>query len=344
MSTLYFRIFKKSSNKLKYLASCKPYITSSKKYYTSTILYKDRAYGPKVLEALRKNRPVVVLDSTLIHGMPYPQNLATIIGSIPATMATLNGNINAYCNGLNTPVRKELETRKNFHASHITSHEITRTTTTFSRSIFTAYHSAMDLNSDLIELEDIPITVVCTGAGIKQIWNIRENLKYLCVLASTFGETINFQSLLILKSKFKSQLNLRSESAVLANANAQLQLHSGITISAPISKYEAADSDEIQRAIDTTLAETKEISENNGSSRINQVYSLKSNITLIKNDAKTRNQITKYFGDLPNSKLELKDVFKKKVPTPFLPEYEKPSTSSVPNQELVEQQLILHRH
>ncbi|CAB4386203.1 uncharacterized protein OCT59_022415 [Rhizophagus irregularis] len=320
MSTLYFRIFKKSTNKLKYLTSYKLYITSLKRYYSSTIYYKECAYGSKVLETLQKNRPVIILESTISHGVPYPQNLAIVTGNKPATTATLDGKINAYRNRLETFARRELETRKNFRASH----ELIETST-FSRSIFTAYRAVTDLSTDLVELERIPIAVVCTGARIKSIWNIRETLEYLetqGVLVSIFGEIKKyFQALFILKNGFKSQLNLKSikESVGLINAST----NSGLAISTPIS---TANSDETQRTIDTTLAEAKEISENNGVSlRINQAYSLKSNIPLVKNNAKING----------NSKLELKGEFKKKVPAPFLQEYEKPSTSSIFNQELI---------
>ncbi|CAG8458470.1 5751_t:CDS:10 [Rhizophagus irregularis] len=324
MSTLYFRIFKKSTNKLKYLTSYKLYITSLKRYYSSTIYYKECAYGSKVLETLQKNRPVIILESTISHGVPYPQNLAIVTGNKPATTATLDGKINAYRNRLETFARRELETRKNFRASH----ELIETST-FSRSIFTAYRAGIKISLP-VEFgvakcnKRIPIAVVCTGARIKSIWNIRETLEYLetqGVLVSIFGEIKKyFQALFILKNGFKSQLNLKSikESVGLINAST----NSGLAISTPIS---TANSDETQRTIDTTLAEAKEISENNGVSlRINQAYSLKSNIPLVKNNAKING----------NSKLELKGEFKKKVPAPFLQEYEKPSTSSIFNQEV----------
>ncbi|CAG8827230.1 19083_t:CDS:2, partial [Racocetra persica] len=53
---------------------------------------------------LSAKKPVVALESTIIcHGMPYPQNVETAIavenivrenGSIPATIAILDGKIN----------------------------------------------------------------------------------------------------------------------------------------------------------------------------------------------------------------------------------------------------------
>ncbi len=58
---------------------------------------------PEVETALKENKPVVALESTIIsHGMPYPQNVETarkneeIIrsrGAVPATIAILNGKL-----------------------------------------------------------------------------------------------------------------------------------------------------------------------------------------------------------------------------------------------------------
>ncbi|RIA81776.1 Ribokinase-like protein [Glomus cerebriforme] len=80
---LYFRIFKKSTNRLKYLSSYKEYINSLKRYYSSTIPYKDYVYNPEVLEVLREDKPVAALQTTMLsqlnHGSQYPQNLAKAI-------------------------------------------------------------------------------------------------------------------------------------------------------------------------------------------------------------------------------------------------------------------------
>ena len=55
----------------------------------------------EIEEALRQNKPIVALESTIIsHGMPYPKNVETALaveqivrdnGAIPATIAILNG-------------------------------------------------------------------------------------------------------------------------------------------------------------------------------------------------------------------------------------------------------------
>lgn len=69
-NTLFF-LKNKFLNKIPRLiikTSYKLYITSLKRYYSSTIYYKECAYGSKVLETLQKNRPVIILESTISHG------------------------------------------------------------------------------------------------------------------------------------------------------------------------------------------------------------------------------------------------------------------------------------
>ena len=57
--------------------------------------------NPEVLDALRNNKPVVALESTIIsHGMPYPKNVQTALlveqtirdnGAVPATIGIIDG-------------------------------------------------------------------------------------------------------------------------------------------------------------------------------------------------------------------------------------------------------------
>ena len=58
---------------------------------------------PEVEAALKENKPIVALESTIIsHGMPYPRNVETALnvekivrdnGAIPATIAILKGKL-----------------------------------------------------------------------------------------------------------------------------------------------------------------------------------------------------------------------------------------------------------
>ena len=59
--------------------------------------------SPEVEEAIRQNKPIVALESTIIsHGMPYPQNVETALncqricrenGAVPATCAVIGGKL-----------------------------------------------------------------------------------------------------------------------------------------------------------------------------------------------------------------------------------------------------------
>ena len=66
----------------------------------------DKSYfqiSNEIKHALKNNKPIVALESTLIsHGLPYPENLNVAkssieaiknSGSVPATIAIINGKI-----------------------------------------------------------------------------------------------------------------------------------------------------------------------------------------------------------------------------------------------------------
>ena len=66
-------------------------------------LEKYLTVSEEVKNAIKENKPVVALESTIIsHGMPYPKNVETALevekvvrenGAIPATIAIINGEI-----------------------------------------------------------------------------------------------------------------------------------------------------------------------------------------------------------------------------------------------------------
>jgi len=80
----------------------------------------DFKFNEEVADALRKKKPIVALESTVIaHGLPYPKNLETaqnlerIVrenGAIPATIAVFDGE---FCVGLNQNQIEQLATDKN---------------------------------------------------------------------------------------------------------------------------------------------------------------------------------------------------------------------------------------
>ena len=66
--------------------------------------YRDYlSITPEIEEAIRSNKPVVALESTILsHGMPYPENMEFAYrveevvrgeGAIPATTAVIGGKL-----------------------------------------------------------------------------------------------------------------------------------------------------------------------------------------------------------------------------------------------------------
>jgi pseudouridine-5'-phosphate glycosidase len=167
---------------------------------------------PEIATALREGRPIVALESTLIsHGLPWPVNLETAraaektiheAGAIPATIAVLQGRPTV---GLWDLPLKELAKGKNIQKSSRRDLAATialghTATTTVAATMFLAHQSGIrvlatggiggahrppanpwDVSSDLIELANTPVAVVCAGA--KGILDIPRTLEIL----ETFG-------------------------------------------------------------------------------------------------------------------------------------------------------------
>jgi pseudouridylate synthase len=151
--------------------------------------------APDVANAMREQRPVVALESTVIaHGLPRPQNLQTAqrlqeavreTGAIPATIAIIDGKlsvglsddqINALANG--SDVRK-ISTRD----ISVAIAQGWNGATTVASTSWIAHRAGIkvfatggiggvhrgalpDISADLPELARTPIIVVCSGAKI----------------------------------------------------------------------------------------------------------------------------------------------------------------------------------
>ena len=151
--------------------------------------------GPEVDEAMRQQRPVVALESTVIaHGLPRPQNLQTAqrlqevvreTGAIPATIAILDGKltvglsddqINALANG--NEIRKISTRDISLAVAQGWNGATTVASTTwiahragikvFATGGIGGVHrgSLPDISADLPELARTAIIVVCSGAKI----------------------------------------------------------------------------------------------------------------------------------------------------------------------------------
>ena len=151
--------------------------------------------APEVADAIRDNRPVVALESTVIaHGLPRPQNLQTAhrlqdvvreSGAAPATIAIIDGKLTV---GLSDNQIKSLANDENIRK--ISTRDISLAVaqgwngaTTVASTIWIAHRAGIkvfatggiggvhrgslpDVSADLPELARTPIIVVCSGAKI----------------------------------------------------------------------------------------------------------------------------------------------------------------------------------
>jgi len=245
---------------------------------------------PEVAEALKNNKAVVALESTIIsHGMPYPQNVETarkteeIVrckGAIPATIAILGGRLKV---GLNN---EELEflgksgdigkvSRRDI--PFVVGKKLNGATTVASTMIIAemagikvfvtggiggAHRNAQqtfDISADLTELSQTNVAVVCAGA--KSILDLGLTLEYL----ETAGvpvigyQTDELPAFYTRKSGFKlvhSSENT-AEIASILKSKWDLNLKGGAVIANPIPEEFAMDFDYITKAIETALEESE---------------------------------------------------------------------------------------
>ncbi|KAI8034923.1 uncharacterized protein LOC128253560 [Drosophila gunungcola] len=163
---------------------------------------------------------------------------------------------------------------------------------------------SLDVSADLTELGRTPVAVVCSG--VKSILDIPRTLEYLetqgvCV-ASFESPGGVFPDFYTRDSGCKVPYNLSSakEAAELLRSWGELKMESGLLIGVPIPEEFAAEKSKIEEAIKEASSQAKEqgISGKDVTpfllaaiAKITEGKSLKSNIALIKNNAKVAAQI-----------------------------------------------------
>jgi pseudouridine-5'-phosphate glycosidase len=249
-------------------------------------------FSRSVAKALESNLPIVALESTIItHGMPFPQNLSTarkvekVIrkeGSVPATIAILNGKISI---GLEDDELEELAKVGN-RAVKTSRRDLTRIlsnpklygSTTVAATMVAAKmagikvfvtggiggvhrDSVWDVSADLEELGKTNVAVVCAGA--KSILDVEATLEYLetkGVPVITYGESDEFPAFYTRKSGFKSMAAVDSpfECAKMINTSHNLGMDTvtecandkGMIIACPIpEKDQVANSDDLEKVL-----------------------------------------------------------------------------------------------
>lgn len=245
--------------------------------------------APEVQQALRDNKPVVALESTIIsHGMPYPQNVATALqveaevrahGAVPATIAIIDGRLKA---GLSEE-DIELLGKRGRDAVKVSRRDIPfviaagqmGATTVASTMIISAMagikifatggiggvhrnaQQSFDISADLQELAQTPVAVVCAGA--KSILDLRLTLEYL----ETHGvpvvgyQTDTLPAFFTRDSEFSVDYRLNSplEIARVLHAKWSMGLKGGMVIANPIPDSFAMPRALIDGAIEQALQE-----------------------------------------------------------------------------------------
>jgi pseudouridine-5'-phosphate glycosidase len=260
------------------------------------IMIKDSLKGKirlslEVEEALKQNRPIVALESTIIsHGMPFPQNVETANmleelarkkGVTPATIAILDGIIHI---GLD-------EKQKNFLGQSDDILKVSRSdfayclahkkngATTVSATMIAASlagikifatggiggvhrdaETTFDISADLLEFTKTPVLVV--SAGAKAILDIPKTLEYLetCGVPVIGYQTDLFPAFYSRTSSNKLRLRHDSAKEIASTLSESFKLgfESGILVANPIPEEFEIPHDVIEAHIEKALKEMNE--------------------------------------------------------------------------------------
>ena len=249
-------------------------------------------FSPKVEQAIKENRPVIALESTIIsHGMPYPQNVETAIaceniarehGVEPATIAIIKGKL---CVGL---TEKEIDylgktglsvtkasrrdlpvliARKQDGATTVAATMIIAAMAgikVFATGGIGGVHrgaeTTMDISADLEELAQTPVAVVCAGA--KSILDFGLTLEYL----ETKGvpvlgyKTDKLPAFFTNTSEFNVDYRMDSAQEIADTISAQRSLgfNGGMLIANPIPEEYVMDAKVIDKAIADAIEEAEQ--------------------------------------------------------------------------------------
>ena len=243
--------------------------------------------NPFVLDALKNNKPVVALESTIIsHGMPYPKNVETALkveqvirdhGAIPATIGIIDGEpivgmtpeeieLFGKTKGIAKASRRDLPViyaKKMWAATTVASTMIIAAqagievfVTGGIGGVHRGAQETMDISADLQELAKTNVTVICAGA--KAILDLPLTLEYL----ETMGVPVLGYKTKELPAFYTAhsglsvdyQIDSAEEAAKIIIEKRTNNLLGGILITNPIPEQYAMDSDIINNAINKALS------------------------------------------------------------------------------------------
>lgn len=246
--------------------------------------------APEIAAALRENRPVVALESTILsHGMPYPENLTfshkveEIVraeGAVPATVAIIGGKLKVglradelelMCRAENVGKvsRRDVATYLATGRTGATTVATTMMLANFAGikifatggigGVHRGAETTMDISADLQELARTPVGVVCAGA--KSLLDIGLTLEYLETMGvPVLGlDTDDFPAFYCRRSGFGVDHNAKdaAEVAAILHTQWELGLPCGAVIANPIPAAYELDYDDMEKVIVKALAEAK---------------------------------------------------------------------------------------
>ncbi len=245
----------------------------------------------EVENALKENKPVVALESTIIsHGMPYPQNVETALnvekiirenGAVPATIGIINGQLIAglteeeidymgKTKGILKVSRRDIPyvcAMKKDGATTVASTMIIAEMAgikVFATGGIGGVHrgaeTTMDISADLEELAQTNVAVVCAGA--KSILDLGLTLEYLetkGVLVLGY-KTNKLPAFYTRSSEFDVdyRVDTPKEIADIINAKWSLNLKGGMLIANPIPEEYSMNEDLINKSIEEAVREADE--------------------------------------------------------------------------------------
>ncbi|XP_063164288.1 uncharacterized protein LOC134500797 isoform X3 [Candoia aspera] len=282
------------------------------------------AMGMKSFEERLIDLTIPPRDTTAYSMAREVEEIVRANGCVPATIGILNGRIHV---GLQDEELEILATAKNVMKvsrrdfPYVLSQGLSGGTTVAGTMIVAhktripvfvtggiggvhqGGEKTLDVSADLTELSRTPVAVI--SAGVKSILDIGRTLEYLetqGVCVATFGKSREFPAFFSHQSGFQAPYQVQNEKAAaqLIARSLTLQLGSGVLIAVPCPPDQAASGKLIEEAIQQALNEAQEKKITGKEltpfllQRVNELSggeSLKSNIALIKNNARVGSRI-----------------------------------------------------
>ena len=242
----------------------------------------------EALQALKENRPVVALESTIIsHGMPYPRNVETALeveriirehGAVPCTIGIIDGEgvvgmspeeIEEFGKrkGIAKVSRRDLPiimAEKKWGATTVATTMILAAAAGIEvfvtggiGGVHRGAQQTFDISADLQELAKTNVTVV--SAGAKAILDLPLTMEVLETLGvPVLGyQTEELPAFYTRKSGLKVDYAIKDtkDAAKIIKAKRDLKLDGGVLITNPIPEKYSMDPEVINKALDEAVKE-----------------------------------------------------------------------------------------